>query len=65
MARKLHRTLVVAAVSLTVGIAAVIPGAATPGNDRACLDAHNMALVSNAIHRGVAIDARLVSGCKR
>ena len=65
MARKLHRTLVVAAVSLTVGIAAVMPGAAITGNDHACLDAHHMALVSNAIHRGVAIDARLVSGCKR
>lgn len=65
MARKLHRTLVVAALSLTVGIAAVMPGAATTGSDRACLDAHHMALVSNAIHRGVAIDARLVSGCRR
>jgi hypothetical protein len=65
MARKLHGTLVAAAVSLTVGVVAVAPGAADTGNDRACLDARHMALVTNAIHRGVVIDARLVSGCGR
>ncbi len=63
MARKLRRTLLVAVLSLITVIAA-IPGAAATGHARAsCLDAHHMALVANAVHRGVAVDARLVNGC--
>lgn len=64
MARKLHRTLLAAALSL-VAVVAVIPGAAATSQQRACLDAHHMALVTNAMHRGVAVDARLLDGCGR
>jgi hypothetical protein len=66
MARKIRKTMLAAVLSLGA-VVAFIPGAAATGQDRerACLDAHHMALVSNAIHRGVAVDARLVEGCRR
>jgi hypothetical protein len=63
MARKVRRTLLAGVLSLIVGVAALIPGAAAGRSGSACLDAHHMALVRNAIHRGVAVDARLVEGC--
>jgi hypothetical protein len=61
MARKVRRTLLAGVLSLIVGVAALIPGAAAGrSGEGACLDARHMALVSNAMHRGVAVDARLV-----
>jgi hypothetical protein len=65
MARKVRRTLLVAVVSLIAVVASVIPGAAAGRSGGGCLDARHMALVSNAVHRGVAVDARLLGGCGR
>lgn len=65
MARKLRRTLLAALLSSVVVVGAAMPGGAATSATSACLDAHHMALVSNAMHRGVAVDARLVDGCGR